>query len=36
VVIADNGVSRAILGVFDGEKPKGIEGTRILPGARAF
>lgn len=26
VVIADNGTSRAILGVFDGEKPKGIEG----------
>lgn len=25
VVIADNGTSRAILGVFDGEKPKGIE-----------
>lgn len=26
VVIADNGTGRAILGVFDGEKPKGIEG----------
>jgi adenosine/AMP kinase len=25
VVIADNGKGRAILGVFDGEKPKGIE-----------
>ena len=25
VVIADNGSGRAILGVFDGEKPKGIE-----------
>jgi len=26
VVIADNGTGRAILGIFDGEKPKGIEG----------
>jgi adenosine/AMP kinase len=26
VIVADNGTSRAILGVFDGEKPKGIEG----------
>jgi hypothetical protein len=26
IVIGDNGVGRAILGVFDGEKPKGIEG----------
>lgn len=26
VVLADNGTGRAILGVFDGEKPKGIEG----------
>jgi adenosine/AMP kinase len=25
VVIADNGTSRAVLGVFDGEKPKGHE-----------
>ena len=25
VVLADNGKGRAILGVFDGEKPKGIE-----------
>ena len=25
VVIADNGKSRAVLGVFDGEKPKGFE-----------
>lgn len=25
VVVADNGKGRAILGVFDGEKPKGIE-----------
>lgn len=25
VVIADNGSSRAVLGVFDGEKPKGVE-----------
>ena len=25
VVIADNGKGRAILGVFDGEKPKGVE-----------
>lgn len=25
VVIADNGKGRAVLGVFDGEKPKGVE-----------
>ncbi len=30
VVIADNGTSRAILGVFDGEKPKGIEGPEDI------
>lgn len=25
IIVVDNGVGRAILGVFDGEKPKGIE-----------
>lgn len=36
VVIADNGVSRAILGVFDGEKPKGIEGAEDITWRKQF
>jgi uncharacterized protein len=36
VVIADNGVSRAILGVFDGEKPKGIEGGEDITWRKQF
>jgi adenosine/AMP kinase len=30
VIIADNGASRAILGVFDGDKPKGIEAAEDI------
>jgi uncharacterized protein len=30
VIVADNGTSRAILGVFDGEKPKGIEAAEDI------
>ena len=36
VVVADNGSSRAILGVFDGEKPKGIEGAEDIAWRKGF
>lgn len=36
VVIADNGTSRAILGVFDGEKPKGVEGSEDIAWRKGF
>ena len=36
VVIADNGSGRAILGVFDGEKPKGIEGPDDIAWRKGF
>ena len=36
VVLADNGKSRAILGVFDGEKPKGIEDAAGISWRKQF
>ena len=36
VVVADNGIGRAILGVFDGEKPKGIEGSEEIAWRKGF
>ena len=36
VVVADNGQSRAILGVFDGEKPKGCEDAAGIHWRRDF
>jgi adenosine/AMP kinase len=36
VVVADNGKSRAILGVFDGEKPKGIEDAAGISWRKQF
>ncbi len=36
VVIADNGTGRAILGVFDGEKPRGIEGSEDIAWRKGF
>lgn len=36
VVVADNGQSRAILGVFDGEKPKGIEKDEDITWRKGF
>lgn len=36
VLIADEGSSRAILGVFDGEKPKGIEGEEDIAWRKGF
>ncbi len=36
VVVADNGSSRAILGVFDGEKPKGIESAEDITWRKQF
>jgi len=36
VVVADNGQSRAILGVFDGEKPKGMEGEEDIAWRKGF
>jgi adenosine/AMP kinase len=35
-VVADNGSGRAILGVFDGEKPKGIEGADDIAWRKGF
>ncbi|MEN6570672.1 MAG: adenosine-specific kinase [Anaerolineaceae bacterium] len=36
VVVADNGTGRAILGVFDGEKPRGIEGSEDIAWRKGF
>jgi len=36
VVVADNGIGRAILGIFDGEKPKGIEGSEDIAWRKGF
>ena len=36
VIVADNGQSRAILGVFDGEKPKGIEQESDITWRKGF
>lgn len=36
VIVADNGSSRAILGVFDGEKPKGIESGEDITWRKQF
>jgi len=36
VVVADDGAGRGILGVIDGEKPKGIEGEADAADRRAF
>lgn len=36
VVVADNGTGRAILGVFDGEKPKGIEDAEGIAWRKGF
>ena len=36
VVVADNGSSRAILGVFDGAKPKGIEDEEGIAWRKGF
>lgn len=36
VIVADTGVGRAILGVADGEKPKGIEGAEEITWRKQF
>jgi adenosine/AMP kinase len=36
VIIADNGAGRAILGVVDGDKPKGIEGEEDISWRKQF
>ncbi len=36
VVVADNGESRAILGVFDGARPKGVEGDEEIAWRKGF
>ena len=36
VIVADNGSSRAILGVFDGEKPKGVESGEDITWRKQF
>lgn len=36
VVVADNGAGRAILGVFDGVRPKGIEGDEDIAWRKGF
>ncbi len=36
VVVADNGEGRAILGVFDGVRPKGIEGDEDIAWRKGF
>ena len=36
VIVADNGSSRAILGVFDGERPKGIESGEDITWRKQF
>lgn len=36
VVVANNGSGRAILGVFDGEKPRGIEGSEDIAWRKGF
>lgn len=36
VLIADDGTGRAILGVFDGEKPKGIEAEEDIAWRKGF
>jgi adenosine/AMP kinase len=36
VVVADDGKGRAILGIIDGKKPKGIETARDVADRRAF
>jgi len=36
VVVADNGKGRAILGVFDGDKPKGIEDAEGIAWRKGF
>lgn len=36
VLVAEEGSSRAILGVFDGEKPKGIEGDEDIAWRKGF
>jgi adenosine/AMP kinase len=36
VVVAEDGKGRGIMGVIDGEKPKGIEGDKDIADRKAF
>ncbi len=36
VIVAENDMGRGILGVIDGEKPKGVEGPRDVEDRKAF